>query len=306
MSHSKPRCPLLPCSYCSEMGHLTISCPFKAGRYYEEKTRANAVQIERRGLYHGKRSLDPAIKEERSEQARDLMEARPLDPAAIGKSREQAKANHCEATKKKTRRKHEEERDGDYQENRLKEAKRQYDLKRYSNPAVREKARARYRETKRKARLNDNKEDSDYYPSVRLERRIEAKCQHDAKRQRDPALTERRKDTKILSHEALGLKARNHKNDEERYDDDDSEPVKTRMPKRESRADLDEELDRLQETDLGLAEAIIGFHRGLTTVLETSHHDKLQDFGKSGSSSLSELSSTDSGALLVYGGENTG
>lgn len=287
------------------MGHLTISCPFKAGRYYEGKTRANAVQIERRGLYHAKRSLDPAIKEERSEQARDLMEARPLDPAAIGKSSEQAKANHCGATKKKTRRKHEEERDGDYQETRQKEAKRQYDLKRYSNPAVREKARARYRETKRKARLNDNKEDSDYYPSVRLERRIEAKCQDDAKRQRDFALTERRKDTKILSPEALGLKARNHKNDEERYDDD-SEPVKTRMPRRESRADLDEELDRLQETDLGLAEAIIGFHRGLTTVLETSHHDKLQDFGKSGSSSLSELSSTDSGALHVYGGENAG
>ena len=289
------------------MGHRTISCPFKVESYYGGKTGANAVQIERPGLYHAKRSLDPAIKEERSEQARDLMEARPLDPAAIEKSREQAKVSHCEATKKKTGHKHEEERDSDYQEKRQKEAKRQYDLKRYSNPAVREKARARYLETKRKARLNDNKEDSNYYPSVRLERRIEAKRQHDAKRQRDPAVTERCEDTKILSHEALGLMARNHKDDEERYDDDkdddDSEPVKTRMPKRESGADLDEELDRLQETDLGLAEAIIGFHRGLTTVLESSHHDKLQDFG---SSSLSEVSSTDSEALLVNGGENAG
>lgn len=277
------------------MGHLTISCPFKAEKYYEGRTRANAVQIERDGLYHAKRSLDPVIKEKRSEQARDLVEASPLNPAAIGKSRKQAKARHCEATTKKNRSKDEEEQ---------KEAKRQYDLKRYSNPAVREKARARYRETKRKARLNDSKENGDYYPSVRLERRIEAKRQHDAKRQRDPAGTERPNDTKILSDEAIGLKARNRKDDEERYDDDDndndndndhSELVKTRMPKRESGADLDEELDRLQKTDLGLAEAIIGFHRGLTTVLETGHdHDKLQDFGESGPSSLSELSRTNS------------
>lgn len=292
------------------MGHVTTSCPFKAESYYEGKTGANAVQLERPGLYHAKKSLDPAVKEERSEQAQDLMEARPLAPAAIGKSREQPKASHCEATEKKTRRKHEEERDSDYQEKRQKEAKRQYDLKRYSNPAVREKARARYRETKRMARLSDNKEDSDYYPSVRLKRCREAKRQRDAMRQLDLAVTERRKDTKVLSREALGLKARNHENDEERYDDenddDDSEPVKTRMPKRQSRAGLDEELDRLQKTDMGLAEAIIEFHRGLTTVLESSHHDKLQDFGESGSSSLSEVSSTDSEALLVNGGENAG
>lgn len=297
MSHSKPRCPLLPCSYCSEMGHLARSCPLKAGRYYDGKTRASAVQIERRDLYHAKRSLDPAIKGKRREQARDLAEVRRLNPAAIEKSREQASARHCGAMKTKTRRKHEEEKDGgDESVRQKKEAKRQYDLERYANPAVREKARARHREAaKRKAGLNHNKGDGDYHPSARLESRIEAKRQYDANRQHDPAVMERRKVTKGLRHEAVKLKARNLEDDEERYDDDnDSEAVKTRISKRASRAGLDEELDRLRELDLGLAEAIIGFHRRLTTVLKTSHddHDKQQGFDDSGSSSLSELSST--------------
>lgn len=65
-------------------------------------------------------------------------------------------------------------------------------------------------------------------------------------------------------------------NDEAKYDDDDnenddSEPVKRPIPKPESRADLGDELDRLKETHLGLAEAIFRFHRGLMTVLETSY-----------------------------------
>lgn len=116
-------------------------------------------------------------------------------------------------------------------EKRQKEAKRQYDLKRYANPVVREKARARYREAmKAKARLKKNEESGQGDPSLGLGRPTEAKRQYNAKRER----------------------------------------VKTPIPKREPRADLGEELDRLKETDLGLAEAIIGFHRGLMKVLESN------------------------------------
>lgn len=273
------------------MGHLSSSCPLKARRYYEGKTRANAVLVKRRGPYHTKRSPDAPIKGRGGEEARDRAKASCLDPAWIRKSREQASALQYEAKKENARLKHEEEKDGDcgsvQKKERQKEARRQYDLKRYANPAVREKARARYREAaKAKARLKGNEESDHDDPSFRLGRPIEAKRQHNAKRQRDPAARERRKERKRLRHEVIEPKAGNFQDDEEKYDEDnendDSEPVKRQTTKRKSRANLSDELDRLKETDLGLAEAIIGFHRGLTTVLQSSHgRDQLQDFCES-------------------------
>lgn len=277
------------------MSHLTSSCPLKAGRYYEGKTCANAVQIKRRGPYHTKRSLDAVIKGIGGEEARDRAEARYLDSAWIRKSGEQARARRCEAMKENARLKHEAEK-------RQKEAKRQYDLKRYANPAVREKARARYREVaKAKARLEENEERDHDDPSCRLGGIMGAERQYNAKRHRDPTARERRKERKRIRHEAIEPKAGNHQDDEAKCDDDDddnenydSEPVKTPIPKRESRARLGDELDRLKGTDLALAEAIIGFHHGLTKLLETSHgRDQLQEFCESRTSSLSELSSTD-------------
>lgn len=217
------------------------------------------------------------------EEARDRAEVRYLDPAWIRKSGEQARARCCEAMKEKARLKHEAEK-------RQKKAKRQYDLKRYANPAVREKARARYREgAKAKARLKGNEERDHDDPSCRLGGPMGAERQYSAKRHRDPAARERREERKRLHHEAIESKVGNHQYDEAKYDDDDddnencdSESVKTPIPKRESRARLGDELDRLKGTDLGLVEAIIGFHRGLTKFLETSHgRDQLQDFCES-------------------------
>lgn len=287
------------------MGHLTSSCPFKAGRYSEGKTRANADQIKRRGPYHTKRSLDAAIKGKGGKKAKDPAEARRLDPAWIRKSREHARALDFEAKKAKARLKYEAEKDGDcgslQHEKRQKEAKRQYDLKRYANPAVREKVRARYREAaKAKDRLKSKEESNHDDPSFRMGRPIDAKRQQNAKRQRDPAAKERRGERKRLRHEAIEPIAEGFQDDEAKYDDDDdnekddSEPAKTPIPTRESRADLGDELDRLKETDIGLAEAIIGFHRRLETVLETRHgRDQRKDLGESRIISLSELSSTD-------------
>lgn len=275
------------------MGHLSNSCPLKARRYYEGKTRANAVLAKRRGPYHTKRSPDAVIKGKGREEARDRAEAICLDPAWMRKSREQASALQCEAKKDNARLKHEEEKDGDcgsvQKEERQKEARRQYNLKRYANPAVREKARARYREAaKAKATLKGNEEESNHDdPSFRLGRPLEARRQHNAKRQRDPAARERRKERKRVRYEVIEPKAGDFQNDEGKYNDednenDDSEPVKRQLTKRESRSDLGDELNRLKKTDLGLAEAIIGFHRGLTTVLQSSHgRDQLQGFRES-------------------------
>lgn len=228
-----------------------------------------------------KRSPDAVIKGKGGEEARDRAEAICLDPAWIRKSREQASALRCEAKKENARLKHGEEKDGGcgsvQKEERQKEARRQYDLKRYANPAVREKARARYREAaKAKARLKSNEECDHDDPSFRLGRPKEAKRQHKAKRQRDPAARERRKERKRLRHEVIEPKAGNFQDDEGKYNDEDNEndgsvPVKRQITKRESRSDLGDELDRLKKTDLGLAEAIIGFHRGLATVLQSSH-----------------------------------
>lgn len=264
------------------MGHLSSSCPLKARRYYEgKKTRANAALAKSRGPYHTKRSPDAVIKGKGGEEARDRAEAICLDPAWIRKSREQASALRWEAKKENARLKHGEEKDGGcgsvQKEERQREARRQYDLKRYANPAVREKARARYREAaKAKAGLKGNEENDHDNPAFRLGRPIEAKRQHKAKRQRDPAARERRKERKRLRHEVIEPKAGNFQDDEGKYNDehnenDGSEPVKRQITKRESRSDLGDELDRLKKTDLGLAEAIIGFHRGLTTVLQSSH-----------------------------------
>lgn len=262
------------------MGHLTSSCPLKARRYYEGKACTNAVLVKRRGPYHTKRSPDAVIKGKGGEEARDRAEAICLDPAWIRKSKEQASALQCEAKKENARLKHEEEKDGDcgsvLKEERQNEARRQYDLKRNANPAWREKVRARYREAaKATARLKGNEESDHDDPCFGLGRPIEAKRQYNAKRQRDPAVRERRKERKRLRHEVIEPKAGNFQDDEEKYDEDnendDSELVKRQITKRESRADLGDELDRLKETDLGLAEAVIGFHRGFTTFLQSSH-----------------------------------
>lgn len=261
------------------MGHLSSSCPLKARRYYEGKRRANAVLVKRRGPYHTKRSPDAVTKGKGGEEARHRAEAICLDPPWIRKNSEQASALQCEAKKENARLKHEEKKEGDcgsVQEGELqKEARRQYGLKRYASPAVREKASHRYREaTKTKARPTGTEESDHDDPSFRLGRPIEAKRQQNARRQRDPAAMEkRRKERKRLGHELIEPKAGNFQDDEEKYNDEDnendySEPVKRPIPERDSRSDLGDELDRLKETDLGLAEAIICFHRRLTTVLQ--------------------------------------
>lgn len=183
------------------MRHLSSSCPLKARRYYKGKTRANAVLVKRRGPYHTKRSLNAVTKRKGGEEARDRAEAICLDPPWIRKSREQARALQCEAKKKENARlKHKEEKDGDcgsVQEGEFqKEARRQYGLKRYANPAVREKARTRYREaTKAKARPKGTEESDHDDPPFRLGRPIEAKRQQNAnKTPRDSVIPQRWKD----------------------------------------------------------------------------------------------------------------
>lgn len=264
------------------MGHLSSSCPIKARRYYKGKTCANAVLVKRRGPYHTKRTLDAVTKGKGGEEAGYRAEAICLDPPWIRKSRERARALQCEAKKNENARlKHKGEKDGDcgsVQEGGFqKEARRQYGLKRYASLSVREKARTRYREaTKAKARHKGTEESDHDDPPFRLGRPIEAKRQQNAKRQRDPPAMERRKERKRLRHELIEPKAGNFQHDEEKYNDEDNEnddsetPVKRPIAERESRTDLGDELDRLKESDLGLAEAIIRFHRGLTIFLQIS------------------------------------
>lgn len=189
---------------------------------------------------------------------------------------------------KMTPRKSEKEKDGDYGS-----MKQKYDLNSYANHARRENLRVCRREAaEQKAGLKDIKENDDNNPRGRFSGHLEAKTQYCAKRQRGPAVIgSQQRETKRPCYEATVIDA------EDRIDEenDRSGPVKMRVFKRESRTDLEKELDRLKQTRLGLVEAITKFRDRLTTVLEASYDDEeLQ--GVSGGSSSSLYGVSDTGA----------